>query len=571
MGIWLALLHRRRLFPLATLAVITATLMACDDAHDGIARTQTAPNWDALATQILDAVPALDPSDQGPIFVMLREHGQARASLWHEGGSWNSDLAGALAQTFAESASRYRDHIDAIELCLTYDYRPVTGPNDRALTNVHRGIRGIELSAGRRTERYSPTEMLATNRDFQRVIERFGGTPEIRVFEAHQLLLLRDGPHWHVRPMMRGNEVVPIEAVTREAVERLAKTMGHWMQNQVRANGRITYKYWPSSGEESSANNMIRQFMATVCLGRLAEFYEDPEFRALQDKNLAYNMKKFYGERTGLGYIEFDRKAKLGAAALAALALVEHPGPHPYEQQQAGLIALTRHLWQSDGSFRTFYFPPERNDNQNFYPGEALLLWAALLEHADHAALREPFMKSFAFYRAWHLANRNPAFIPWHTQAYYLVWQQARDPELAAFVFEMNDWLLDVQEWDQAVYPDTKGRFYDPRRPFGPPHASSTGVYLEGLIDAFALARERGDTTRAEHYRRAILRGLRSLMQLQFADDVDMFYVAKRGPVQGGLRTTVYNNEIRIDNVQHGLMAILKILQTFASDDYAPH
>lgn len=36
----------------------------------------------------------------------------------------------------------------------------------------------------------------------------------------------------------------------------------------------------------------------------------------------------------------------------------------------------------------------------------------------------------------------------------------------------------------------------------------------------------------------------------------------------GGLRTTVWRNEIRVDNVQHVLMALLKILEVFDSEDY---
>jgi hypothetical protein len=133
----------------------------------------------------------------------------------------------------------------------------------------------------------------------------------------------------------------------------------------------------------------------------------------------------------------------------------------------------------------------------------------------------------------------------------------------------MNDWLLSLQQWDNARYPDIQGRFFDPKRShFGPPHASSTGVYLEGLIDAYSFASVVGDEDRANKYRISILRGLRSLMQLQFQDDVDMYYVSKRKMVYGGLRTNVYNNEIRCDNVQHGLMAVLKILHEFEVSDF---
>ena len=91
---------------------------------------------------------------------------------------------------------------------------------------------------------------------------------------------------------------------------------------------------------------------------------------------------------------------------------------------------------------------------------------------------------------------------------------------------------------------------------------------MEGLIDAFLLAKATGDIERTNTYRTAINRGLRSIMQLQFADEIDLYYVSKRKRVEGAIRTTVYNNEIRVDNVQHNLMALFKILHHFEDDDY---
>jgi hypothetical protein len=59
-------------------------------------------------------------------------------------------------------------------------------------------------------------------------------------------------------------------------------------------------------------------------------------------------------------------------------------------------------------------------------------------------------------------------------------------------------------------------------------------------------------------------------MQLTFLDDVDLYYVHQKDKVLGGVRETVYDNEIRVDNIQHNLMGILKILRDFESDDYRP-
>jgi hypothetical protein len=93
-------------------------------------------------------------------------------------------------------------------------------------------------------------------------------------------------------------------------------------------------------------------------------------------------------------------------------------------------------------------------------------------------------------------------------------------------------------------------------------------VYLEGLIDAFVLAREIGDKAHQEKYRKAIVLGLRSSMQLQFGDEVDLYYVRDKQRVLGGMRTEVYDNEIRVDNVQHVLMGVQKILQEFRPEDF---
>jgi hypothetical protein len=358
-----------------------------------------------------------------------------------------------------------------------------------------------------------------------------------------------------------------MSAVNRAGIEALADGMGAWMTRHVHDDGRMTYLYWPSRGEEPlHLNNMIRQFMASLALVRLGRYRSDAAIDALALRNLRYNFARFYREHDGLGLFTFEGKSKLGAAALAALAIDEAPFRAELAPYEGPLIALTKHKQQPDGSIKTFY-GTNRNDNQNFYPGETLLLWGSLLERQPDAELTQRFMRAFRYYRAWHRDNTNPAFIPWHTQAYFKLWRQTRDRELAEFIFEMNDFLAGYQEWDDARYPDTRGRFYDDeRRGFGPPHASSTGVYLEGLIDAYQLAVELDDERRAARYRTTIVRGLRSLMQLQYQDDVDAFYIAQRERVLGGLRTTVYDNTIRVDNIQHSLMALLKILPTFERD-----
>ena len=533
------------------------------------------------------AIPARLRAPAVAVYAAVRARGARLAHGWETRGTARDALAALLRRLRAGLGETKARTVDRIELDFTHAWQELDprDPRERRMlvANVRRGIDGLEIDRDGIVSRTAPTTSVATNRGHGRLLELFARRHDVspdrlereaRVwrFEADQVLV-RPGERPTAILLFRGNELVPVEAVTEPRVRRAGELAALWLTSNLDDDGRLAYAFWPSAGRESPSNNMIRQWMATVALGRVASARADEALHERVGKNIDYNLGRFYREEDGHGLIEWKGKVKLGAVALAALAIVEHPRRAKWAREEAALRRTVDALWNADGSFRTFWRPAGRNDNQNFYPGEALLLWATLYERERDPRRLERFRASFRHYRAWHLEprRRNPAFVPWHTQADYAMWRLTGDEELRDFIFAMNDWLLGVQEWSRdPVWPDTQGRFYDPGRPFGPPHASATGVYLEGLADAFALARETGDERRAEAYRVAIVRGLRSVLQLQFDDDVDLFYVPDRlrRRVRGGIRTTVYDNRIRCDNVQHNLMAILKILDRFRPEDY---
>lgn len=533
----------------------------------------------------------------GPVHVDLRAAGRGVASEWSElaaDATQEASLADAISRA-KTAAGADLSEVDALVVAFSYDFVTVDmldeAQRKRLHSNIHRGVRGIELSHGDAMQRWCPTTMLATNRKPQKVIDNFrnerrlsvndlrGPNVTLRTFDAAAIWVERQGdsPGKGSAPrqeaLIRGTPYFPIEEVTHENVKLLEQELGDFMVRSVHDDGRMMYMFYPSRGtEDQKRQNMIRQWMATLSLCRLGHFRNDPKVHAVAEKNVRYNLRKFYHASGKMGLIEWNKKVKLGALSLAILSLYEHPKRKQFKRQEQRMRATLDFLWQDTGEFRTFFKPADRNDVQNFYPGEAQLCWAFMWRENHDDALLERFMKSFRYYRDWHFVpeNRNPAFIPWHAQAYYNVWLETKDPELAKFVFDMSDWLLGVQQWEDVDYDDAQGRFHDPNRPFGPAHASSTGVYMEGLIDAFCLARELGEDERRETYRRSIIRGLRSLNQLIYRDEIDMWYARDRDILRGGVPTTVYDNIVRIDNIQHNLMAILKILREFEPGDYRP-
>lgn len=602
---------------------------APDPAPEDVVEPLDEAQREAVATAVRQAVrepaaPTGDPGDDARlpsrlgapsrgVYVALRHDGRRVAHAWGEGARTVDALraAGDRVRIRAGGAAR---RADLVEVCLTrgwrrYDYGD---PDERAalLDFDHRGVRGLSVRprAGGRADgvpagRWSPTYAVATNRSHARLIELFerdhgislAAAPAdwiVETFECDALLVGLDermrealGPGGAV-VITRGNEVVGPAAVNRSAVEELARRSAGWLERGVHPDGRMTYMFYPSGPSEpdpTRKNNAIRQWMATIALGRYARAHDDARLQDLVARNIDHNLAQQFVRRElpddedgarQVGYVRMFGKGKLGAAALAALAIAEHPERERWAEYERLLAATIDALRQPDGSFRTFIEPAGRSDQQNFYPGEALLYLAHRYVEAPTPEGLEVFMRSFRYYRRWHLEprNRRPAFVPWHTQAYALVWRKTRDPELAAFIFEMNDWLLGMQPPPAAHrHPDTWGRFYDPERPeLGSPHASSTGVYLEGLIAAWSVADVMGDRERKARYGAAIRAGLRSAMQLQFVDEVDLYYVPRRARsrVIGGLRTRVFDNRIRCDNVQHNLMAQLEILERFGPEDW---
>jgi aspartyl/asparaginyl beta-hydroxylase (cupin superfamily) len=568
-----------------------------DPASDGDARARETPaqvdplaGMSAAVRAILAGrmIPAAGPSLLGPgtgvVLVELRASGRLVGRGWSKGSDYWEGLCQALGALREQPSTTAANELmlsvggRSCELALADE-----SAWRRLESNHSRGLFGYEIRPARDPAlvvMVSPFELIASNRSIIKTlgqsIAHFGlSTEEARAggvtlseFETRRFRIDLGRDDASAVPLVRARRLVPLEEVTLDSMARLQELLGDYLVRSVQPDGRMVYLYHPSRGtEDRTRNNAIRQWMATRALIRVWQRRGSGELLQTVRKNVDFNLKTMYAEEGELGLILEKDKVKLGAVALAALALTESPFAQEFATVRDRLATTVDFLWRQDGAFRTFYQPVERNDCQNFYPGEALLFWAKRIVATRDPALLERFHQSFRYYQNWHMENRNPAFIPWHTQAMCIVWEMTREDELADAVFTMNDWLLGVQQWETAPSPDCQGRFFDPSRPFGPPHASSTAVYLEGLAEALALARAVGERDRIVRYRTAILRGLRSLYQLTFKDDVDMFYVTKRESVRGGVQSTEYDNAVRVDNVQHAITAVDKILKVLSAED----
>ena len=500
-----------------------------------------------------------------PIWFCIRQRGIAKRAGWID----YPDLYDLPARLGADGDS-------TVEVCITERSRPV--PPDkvsRVFCNRARGVIGLEIAYRGETVRLTPTRMVASNLRFGRAFERFRGERNLSAseFKAHRRLgafaarqFLLDHRGWaRATELYRGSTLVaPLPSDDEDRAADLAEGIARWMLGNLSPEGGLPYKYWPSRGEVAPSDNAIRRFLATLSLARFAKLRGDAEMAEAARRNLHFNLRRYFQNiGGGRGAIVEPSGAKLGAAALAALCILESPARREFATELKLLTAGVNSLAHEELGFRTFFFPAERDgENWNFYSGEALLFWAeAVRRGIEGAPSLERCVATLERCGERHRQARNPAFVPWHAQAGASLFAQTGRREVADYVFEMSDWLLPMQQWN-GLDPDLRGRFHDPRHPeYGPPHAASTGAYLEGLADALALARSLGDEARAVAYERVIERGLRSLRQLQFRGPHDTFYISKKKRVLGALRTEAYDNAVRVDSAAHALAAAEKLLR----------
>lgn len=541
---------------------------------------------DSLLDAVRGAVENSRPSeDSAPVRLAVISGWRQGSRLFRRwaGGrdSWLV-LRRALEKAMA-AAAKAEHYPDSLLIDLGFKPARVDPADFRTLGRAQVGIDGVAVMQGTKLLGVmAPSEMIARNLDFPSGLKKLlkglkmppdaveKGEVDIALFPAVQLLI-QIGTPISLDLLWRGGQIVRESEIDGGRIRRFTEDMMTWMRNQIGEDGRIMYEYLPSLRRESGDDSSVRQAMVTFSLNRMALFTGRADDRVLADRNLDYLLRTYYRQDGPLAYLFEGKWAKLGAIAGAALAIAENPGGDRYREHLEALSATITALWQPDGSFRTFLKPAERNDNQEFFPGEALLYWAILLARGDPAIDPDRFRRSFHHYRGFFREKLSAPFVPWHTQAYHTALPALPDiaDEMTAFIFEMSDWLIVRQQWNNAPFPDLKGRFYGRKAPrFGLSHASSTGVFLEGLIDAYELARRVGDAARSERYRLVILRGLRFLCQLQFRSPQDMFYIADRKRVFGGLRTEVSSNAIRGDSMQHALLGVFRVLDRLSPEEF---
>jgi len=539
----------QRLFDVADLAIN-------DDRH-GIERAVAEPAYDAV---------------QNRVYVVLWQDGRRLASWWAHGDNLASTVYQATRKVVEARRPASGRGLDV--------HLHILGPDQAWDAEAYRhGLHGVAMR-GQRSVSYYPSWAVETNvrpakllRKLQSRLERIDpgvATPGVFFFESWHLARAYGGGD--IRQYFKGSTPRFDPVMTSQRFERLHALALDWLSRALADNGEFRYLYYPSRDEfPPDKNNMIRQLMSSRGLAQLA--HRDADWLPLHRRNLRFVLAHWYRESGDEAYVWFRNKSKLGANAMLLRTLVHSPlfGQHRSEARRLvnGILALQ----QPDGRLQAWYRAPDYVYSEDrlmaFYSGEALLALFEYVEATGDQRVLAAAVRAQEYYLERYVEQIDqhyyPAYVPWHAQSLSALYRLQENPRYAEAVFIMTDRLLEIQQQSAGDRPEYLGRFYNPATPqYGSPHASSDGVYTEGVAYAYELAVLRGDTERSTRYRRALLLGLHNLDNLQYRGP-RVYFVPRPTPVEGGFRIHTTDNKVRVDSVQHALDAFDKVASLLRS------
>ena len=385
----------------------------------------------------------------------------------------------------------------------------------------------------------------------------------------------------HDRPLIlyRLGRLVRITDVTQEAIAKALARAESWYRANQKEDGSFPYQYNPVTQEESLNGLLARHVMNLMALGELWQYTKKEETRTIGIRALGNALKKWYVEdpKFGFGYLTQGQEgAPLGASAAGLLGIVKlraYRDSKEMKNRAERLVAFIKALRHADGRYDLKYPSDDSLLNIDYYPGEAQLALMEWAREVNDESIVELCLESMRYYQEYFWKTMNTPFIPWHTQACAHIYTATRRQEVAEYILRMNALLITAQQIRQTgrkILPaDSPGHFINPKKTrSAKEHVTTTGVYLEGLADAFSLARETGDKENLKQFRDALLWGTRSLLQVQIKDEIDMLIMPNRKRALGGFRTRTDNPRIRIDNMQHAVSALIKIHRVLREEDY---
>jgi hypothetical protein len=295
----------------------------------------------------------------------------------------------------------------------------------------------------------------------------------------------------------------------------------------------------------------------------MLEVYEvtrEPELLASAEKALEHLIGHVQEHPTlGISFLVSEGVVKLGGSALSVIALAKHAAVTDATHNLPLMQALARYIADSQGIDGKFIhqrnYPsldPRSNAEVQFYPGQAILALVRL-----HSLDQKDEWLDLAERGARYLINvrdrgGDTDDLPhdhWLLYGLNELYRVRPDGSYLEHAMRIAREIAASQE--RNPYPPDRLGSYGSRG-----ESTSTAARSEGLAAALALAEDFGQRSDLPALRAALELGIGFELQTQFQPERAM-YLANPQRALGGFQHSLSGYDVRIDNVQHNISAIL--------------
>ena len=352
--------------------------------------------------------------------------------------------------------------------------------------------------------------------------------------------------------------------LTRPILDRSIKLGTGFLLAHQKPQGNFDYEYDWRAQKLSEDDQETRQAGALWGLTLLYQDDQRPELAAAIERGLGFfeaHSRAVKGKRC-FAY-PGSSAGTMGAIALVALAQTEYlrASPSLPSARRAELEARVGEylsmlvqsvhpngLWHQSFDAQTCAASGEPS---SYYDGEALLALVKAAKYLDRKDLLPTIMAAAAAGRGQNIDQAREANADSDVTKGYYQWSTMAFYELATSDFPntriYGDTVLDLADWVVDEHNIlTRNR--------------NTGYAFEGITEAYALAKQRGDSARQAKYACVIDIALERLISWQVGSPLPNRYTAQASPTDtkalGGVQNEAFDAALRIDVTQHQMHAL---------------
>ena len=353
--------------------------------------------------------------------------------------------------------------------------------------------------------------------------------------------------------------------LTRQTLDASIKLGTRFLLAHQKPAGNFDYEYDWRAGVLSDDDQETRQAGALWGLTLLHRYNPSPELASAIERAFG-----FFDEHSRLSkgarctvYARGGPPGRAGTIALMALSYIEYlraATDLSGEQRALHEKRLDQYLktllqnvhpsglWYSEYDLKTCR---PRGNPSPYSDGEALLALVKAAKYLQKKELLPVIMSAAAAGKQKNIdealaaepdSDVTKGYYQWSSMAFYeLATSDFPDTRIYGdTVLSLADWMIDVHH----VLTRTR----------------NTGYAFEGIVHAYALAKQRGDQVRQAKYRCVIDLGLEHIMSWQVGGPVSNRYTAAAPndvKAVGGIQNAAFEPALRIDVTQHQMHATL--------------